>query len=125
MLHYCCYTKTGSCLTVIVVFVAECEDLVSRLGAQNSTNPEKIADQYSSHLKTLLVGAKKNAGWLGTWEDAHLEQGSLVLRLPPLKGQSHEIFWTRFFHQLAHSGPIRDVLWPVQFFCLFIELLDF
>ena len=29
-----------------------------------------------------------------------------------LKGQSHEIFVPGFFHQTAHSGPIRDVLGP-------------
>jgi len=27
-----------------------------------------------------------------------------------LKGQSHEIFCIRFFHQSAHSGRTRDVL---------------
>ena len=42
-----------------------------------------------------------------------------------LKGQSHEIFCTQFFHQSVHSGPIRDVLGPFIFFCFLIVLLDF
>ena len=29
-----------------------------------------------------------------------------------LKGLSHDIFCTRFFHQSVHSGPTRDVLGP-------------
>ena len=37
----------------------------------------------------------------------------------PLKGQSHEIFCTRFFLQSVHSGPIRDVHWPFFYvFCM-------
>ena len=35
-----------------------------------------------------------------------------------LKGQSHEIFCTRFFPQTAPPGPIRDVLGPFRFFLL-------
>ena len=33
-----------------------------------------------------------------------------------LKGQSHEIFCSRFFPQTALPGPIRDVLGPFRFF---------
>ena len=40
----------------------------------------------------------------------------------PLKGQSHEIFCTRFFPQTTPPGPIRDVLGPFRFFCFLAEL---
>ena len=42
-----------------------------------------------------------------------------------LKGQSCEIFFTRFFHQSTPSGPIRDVLGPLQFFLLFHGVIWF
>ena len=32
-------------------------------------------------------------------------------------------FFTPFFLKSAHSGPIRDVIWPFLFFCTFIKLL--
>ena len=48
-------------------------------------------------LLSLAIGGYKRWWWL-------------------LKGQSHEIFCTRFFHQSVHSGPTRDVQWPFKFF---------
>ena len=57
------------------------------------------------------------------WKDKKLfprKQFLLSLTLP-LKGQSHEIFCTQFFHQSVHSGPIRDVIGP--FFLLLYRVI--
>jgi len=40
-----------------------------------------------------------------------------------LKGQSHEIFYTQFFHQSVHSGPIRDVHGLFYYFLLFHRVI--
>ena len=49
--------------------------------------------------------------------DLPLQGLSRQIRLA-LKGQSHEIFCTRFSPQTAPPGPIRDILGPFWFFLL-------
>ena len=61
-------------------------------------------------------------------ENSQLSEHSINLhafeKIPALKGQSHEIFCTRFFRQSAPSGHIRDGLGTFTFFGFFIELLE-
>ena len=55
-------------------------------------------------------------------DQLHIPYFKSVL-LSGFKGQSHEIFCNRIFHQSVHSGSIRDVHGPFDFFFFFNKVI--
>ena len=69
----------------------------------------------SGNLSTFTINFAflgKGSGRGGGGGGLHSKQMRNLKNIHSLKGQSHEIFCTRFFPLTTPPGPIRDVLGP-------------
>ena len=67
---------------------------------------------WRTGLFTLEIKFIKRKAGLAVGPGGSAISNEFLQQLLSLKGQSHEIFCTRFFPQTTPPGPIRDVLGP-------------